>query len=170
MTHIEVSKIHCIKIYGDGYCIVESVRHCLLHAKYEISSKDLILNEIEAEVLIKFDYYRQFMNLKENDPVVEITNYVKRGVYDSNVGDMILHVLANLLNIRIVVLRYYPLSQEYRHPHQHFVISPVDTLTELPVEPRCTIMLKKDENHYDGLVFKGMYFYMRTAVVVNDTN
>ena len=46
------------------------------------------------------------MSLEDTDPVGEMTNYIKHGVYECDIGDMILHIVENL-NIQIVVLRYY---------------------------------------------------------------
>ena len=101
------------------------------------------------------------MSLQNNDPVARISSYVENGVCESDIGDMILHIIANLLKIRIVVLRYYPLTDEYRLLHQRFLISPIDTVSELPLPISNTIMLTKNEKHYDGLIFKGqgnLYF------------
>ena len=59
---------------------------------------------------------------------------------------------------------YYPLTDECRLPHQHFVISPIHTVSELPlrisntmltnVDKKRKAMLTKNEKHYDGLIFK----------------
>ena len=99
------------------------------------------------------------MSLEDTDPVGEMTNYIKHGVYKSDIGDMILHIVANLLNIRIAVLRYYPLTNEYKLPHQHFIISPVDVVSEQPIPIQHVIMLLKNLTHYDGLIFKGIFLY-----------
>ena len=98
------------------------------------------------------------MSLEDPDPVGEMTNYIKHGVYESDIGDMILQIVANLLNIRIAVLRYYPLTNEYKLPHQHFIISPVDAVSEQPVPLQHIIMLLKNLKHYDGLIFKGIFY------------
>ena len=71
---------------------------------------------------------------------------------------MILHIVANLLNMRIVGLRYYPLTNEYKLPHKHFITSPVDVALELPMSMQQTIMLLKNSKHYDGLIFFIFHF------------
>ena len=93
------------------------------------------------------------MSLEDTDPVGEMSNCIKHGVYESDIGDMILHIVANLLNMRIVGLRYYPLTNEYKLPHKHFITSPVDVALELPMPMQQTIMLLKNSKHYDGLIF-----------------
>ena len=82
----------------------------------------MVLNEIKKETLYHIEYYRKFLSLQNSDPVAEISSYVENGVYESDIGHMFLHIIANLIKIRIVVLRYYPLTDKYRLPHQHFVI------------------------------------------------
>lgn len=52
------------------------------------------------------------------------------------------------------------MTDEYFLPHEHYVISPVDTVSELPLDPKYTVMLKKAGNHYDGLIFKGECFFL----------
>ena len=112
-----------------------------------------MLNEIKKETLYHIEYYRKFLSLQNSDPVAEISSYVENGVYESDIGDMILHIIANLLKIN--ARQYYPLTDEYRLLHQHFVISRIDTVSELPLPISNTIMLAKNEKHHDGLVFKG---------------
>ena len=121
-----------------------SVRQCLSHVGQALD-RNMVLNEIKKETLFHIQYHRKFLSLQNSDPVAEILSYGKSGVYESDIGDMILHIIANLLKIRIVVLRYYPLTDEYRLPHQHFVISPIDTVSELPLPISNTIMLAKNE-------------------------
>ena len=124
-TSVEAHKLQCLRVYGYGYCIVESVRQCLSHVGQALD-RNVLLNEIKKETLYHIEYYRKFLSLQNSDPVAQISSYVENGVYDSDIGDMILHIIANLLKIQIVVLRYYPLTVEYRLPHQHFVIYPID--------------------------------------------
>ena len=124
-TSVEAHKLQCLRVYGDGYCIVESAKQCLSHVGQALD-RNMLLNEIKKETLYHIEYYRKFLSLQNSDPVAQISSYVENGVYDSDIGDMILHIIANLLKIQIVVLRYYPLTVEYRLPHQHFVISPID--------------------------------------------
>ena len=152
-TSVEAHKLQCLRVYGDGYCIVESVRPCLSHDGQALD-KNMVLNGVKKETLYHIEYYRKFLSLQSSDPVAEISSYVENGVYETDIGDMILHIIANLLKIRIVVLWYYPLIDEYRLPHQHIVISPIDTVSELPLPISNTIMLAKNEKHYDGLVLK----------------
>ena len=83
---------------GDGYCILESIIKCLQNVGRHIN-KSVVLNEIQEEILRQTGYYKQFMSLEDNDPVAEMTNYIKHGVYESDIGDMILHIVVNLLNI-----------------------------------------------------------------------
>ena len=44
------------------------------------------------------------MSLEDTDPVGEMSNYIKHGVYGRDIGDMILHIVANLLNCRSPLL------------------------------------------------------------------
>ena len=160
---VEALKLQCLRVYGDGYSIVESVRPCLSHDGQALD-KNMVLNEVKKKTLYHIEYYRKFLSLQSSDPVAEISSYFENGVYESDIEDMILHIIANLLKIRIFVLRYYPLIDEYRLPHQHIVISPIDTVSELPLPiVGNTIMLAKNEKHYDGLVFKvqgNLYLYL----------
>ena len=151
---VEAHKLQCLRVYGYGYCIAESVRQYLSHVG-QVLDRNMVLNEIKKERLYHIKYYRKFLSLRNSDLVADILSYVENGVYDGDIGDMILHIIANLLKIRIFVLRYYPLADAYRLPHQHFVISPIGTVSELPLPISNTIMLTKNEKHYDGLVFKG---------------
>ena len=107
----------------------------------------MVLNEIKKETLYHIEYYRKFLSLQNSNLLAEISSCIENGVYESDIGDMILHIIANLLKIRIVVLRYYPLTDEYRLPRQHFVISPIDTVSELSLPITNTIMLAKNEKH-----------------------
>ena len=124
-TSVEAHKLQCLRVYGYGYCTVESVRQYFSHVGQALD-RNRLLNEIKKETLYHIEYYRKFLSLQNSDPVAQISSYVENGVYDSDIGDMILHIIANLLKIQIVVLRYYPLTDEYRLPHQHFVMSPID--------------------------------------------
>ena len=69
-----------------------------------------VINEIQDEILCQIGYYCQFMSLEETDPINEMIIYIKHDVCE--IGNMILHIVANLLNIWIVVFRYYPLANE----------------------------------------------------------
>ena len=71
--------------------------------------------------MCQIGYYKQFMSLEDTDPVGEMNNYIKHGVYESDIGDMILHIAANLLNMRIFALRYCPLTNEYKLLHKNFI-------------------------------------------------
>ena len=144
-TSVEAHKLQCFRVYGDSYCIVKSVRQCLSHVGQALD-RNMLLNEIKKETLYHIEYYRKFLSLQNSDAVAEISSCVENGVYESDIGDMILHIIANLLKIRIVVLRYYPLTDEYRLPRQHF-ISPIDTVSELSLPITNTIMLAKNEKH-----------------------
>ena len=109
--------------------------------------------------MCQIGYYKQFMSLEDTDPVGEMNNYIKHGVYESDIGDMILHIAANLLNMRIFALRYCPLTNEYKLPHKHFITSPIDVVLELPMPIQQTIMLLKNSKHYDDLIFKGLFLF-----------
>ena len=147
-----------LPVYGDGYCFIQSITKCLQNVGRHIS-KSALLNEIEEEILCHIGYYKQFMSLEDTDPVGEMPNYIKHAVYESDIGDMVLHIVGNLLNIRIVVLHYYPLTNEYELPHKRFIISPVVVVSELPLPIQQTIMLLKNSKHYDDLIFKGFFYF-----------
>ena len=145
--------MQCLRVYGDGYCIVESVRQCLSHVGQALD-RNIVLNEIKKETLYHIEYYRKLLSLQNSDTVAEISRYVEC-IWEWYLRHDSSYYIANLLKIRIVVLLYYPLADEYRLPHQHFFISPIDTVSELSLSISNTIMLTKNEKHYDRLIFKG---------------
>ena len=45
-TSVEAHKLQCLRVYGDGCCIVESVRQCLSHVGQALDG-NMVLNEIK---------------------------------------------------------------------------------------------------------------------------
>ena len=125
-TSVEAHKLQCLRVHEDGYCIVESVRQYLSHVGQALD-RNMVLNEIKKETLYHIEYYRKFLSLQNSNLLAEISSCIENGVYESDIGEMILHIIANLLKINAVP--YYPLTDEYRLPHQHFVISRIDTVS-----------------------------------------
>ena len=82
-------------MYGDGYCIIESIRKFLRNVGRHIN-KSVFLNKTKEEALCRIGYYKRFMILEDTDPLGEMSNYIKNGIYESDIGNMILHVVANL--------------------------------------------------------------------------
>ena len=71
-----------------------------------------------------------------------------------------------LLQICNRFLHYYPLTNEYKLPHKYFIISPVDIVLELPMPILQTMMLLKNSKHYDGLIFKSIFFFIFKSIFV----
>ena len=74
-----------------------------------------VINEIQDEILCQIGYYCQFMR---HWPITEMTIYIKYDVCE--IGNMILHIVANLLNLLNFRIRY-------------FIISTIDVVLELPM-------------------------------------
>ena len=72
---------------------------------------------------------------------------------------VILRIVANFLKDRVVILRYYPLTNEYKLPHKHFIISPAYAVLKLQISIQQTIILLKNSKHYDGLIFKDNFYF-----------
>ena len=72
-TSVEAHKLQCLRVYGDHYCIVESVRQCLSHGGQALD-RNMVLNEIKKETLYHIEYYKKFLSLQNGDPVAEISS------------------------------------------------------------------------------------------------
>ena len=77
---------------------------------------------------------------------------------------MIFHIIANLLKIWIVSLLYCKLTDEYRLPHElEYKFAAISNNN--------TIMLTKNEKHYDGLILNGqsnLYLYLKRANIFDN--
>ena len=62
-TSVEAHKLQCLRVYGDGCCIVESVRQCFGHVEQALNS-NMMLNEIKNETLYHIAYSKRFLSLK----------------------------------------------------------------------------------------------------------
>ena len=51
------------------------------------------------ETLYHIEHYRKILSLRDSNPVAEISSYVENAVCESDIRDMIFHIIANLLKI-----------------------------------------------------------------------
>ena len=155
-------------MYGDGHCIVNSVLACMKIAQQEfpVPEKDVLLCEIRKSVLLNLDYYGQFFNSEEIDPIHEIDAYINMGKYNTPTNDLMLNIIFNLLKCQIIILQHNPVTNNYALEIKLHILNPINPVTGAYIEPCFTLMLRRDitGNHYDGLVesalYKGMKFVL----------
>ena len=101
-------------MFGDGHCIVNSVLACMKIAQQEFPfpEKDVLLCEIRKSVLLNLDYYGQFFNSEETDPIHEIDD-INMGKYNTPTNDLMLNIISNLLECQIIILQHNPVTNNY---------------------------------------------------------
>ena len=52
-AYVEEHKLQCLRVYGDGYCILESVTQCLSHDG-EALDRNMVLNKIKKRDIISY--------------------------------------------------------------------------------------------------------------------
>ena len=102
-------------MFGDGHCIVNSVLACMKIAQQEfpVPEKDVLLSEIRKSVLLNLDYYGQFFNSEEIDPIHVIDAYINMGKYNTPTNDLMPNIISNLLECEIIILQHNPVTNNW---------------------------------------------------------
>ena len=90
-----IEQFQKIKIPGDGFCMVQSVLETLKTNK----TKRETLDNMKTELYSNIDEYRQFINTVDTDPIAEMERYIRSGKYTSNLADLVIPMLSNVLNV-----------------------------------------------------------------------
>ena len=141
------SLLEVIKVTGDGHCILHAVREARRHENVKaIPSNSELLTMIKFEVFNNLDYYAKFINSADVDSVHELERYADQKSYGSDINDLVLSAISNLLKCNIMLLR--------EGPEEFFLECDENHIT--PQKDICTasftIKLLWNRQHYDCLV------------------
>ena len=102
------------------------------------------MNKIKLTFQTDLDQYAPFIDACDTDPIEEMESYVNKASYDSSISDLIVPIIASILNIGIVVLELDSKSSSYiSNPNRIYPSS--DLVGNDP------LYLLKTGQHYDSL-------------------
>ena len=102
-------------------------------------TKEEILDLIKPSFQEDLEKYRPFIDGYSLDPIAEIDSYVTDANYNSNIGDLIIPVLADILKTRIIVMELnkdktkYMTSEDLTYPS--FSVATTDQVYVLKMDP-----------------------------------
>ena len=144
------SYFHQIRIRGDGHCMIQSVMESM-HIENVEEEKEEVMKKLELMLYHDIDDIKTFTNHEDVDPMREMTNYIKKGKYNSAVADLIIPMLSRALKVRIIILQkdYKSLTYNLQN-NEHHVFAPVGYEKTVYVEKRGlhynTLLPKEAEN------------------------
>lgn len=124
---------------GDGHCLVHSIHSSLAgQCNVFISSSDM-LSKCRSELVEHFDTYSAFYI--GDDLLGEFDEHANNNAYNLQVVDIILQILANTLDVSVVV------ADVRGH---HIIETTFPPRLPNPFETASVVILRKGE-HFDGL-------------------
>ena len=133
-----------VPVRGDGYCIIHSVCSLLQDKGVIVPNKSELLEKLKLAFQADLDCYAPFINGHETDPIEEMEAYVQNAKYGSGIVDLIVPLIAKVLQIGIVVVlldsqkEIYVTSENLMYPSPELIVG----------EP---LYLLKSGSHYDPL-------------------
>ena len=133
-----------VPVRGDGHCIIHSVCSLLQDKGVIVPNKSELLEKLKLAFQADLDCYAPFINGHETDPIEEMEAYVQNGKYGSSIVDLIVPLIAKVLQIGIVVVlldsqkEIYVTSENLMYPSPELIEG----------EP---LYLLKSGSHYDPL-------------------
>ena len=92
-------------IKGDGYCIINSISKALQQTHAIEMKKEDILDKLKQVFQDNIQDYVGFIHEKMM-PIEELDEYINKGRYNSNMGDLIISIIHRMLGIHIAALQY----------------------------------------------------------------
>ena len=160
------SYFHQIRIRGDGHCMVQSVMESM-HIENVEKEKEEVMKKLELMLYHDIDDIKTFTNHEDVDPMREMTNYIRKGKYNSAVADLIIPMLSRTLKVRIIILQkdYKSLTYNLQN-NEHHVFAPVGYEKTVYVEKRGlhynTLLPKELDNNQEHKQTQEMKEWKRT--------
>ena len=133
-------------IPGDGYCIINSIIHCMRQQKMKvIPSRDGLLQMLEYEILKHIEYYKDFVHV-EDDFVGQLERYIKKASYGSDIVDLILYSAGNCLGLKINLYQLY---------ENHYTLFNLQSVVPQRSQVLGEIDIVKRRDHLNSILIKG---------------
>ena len=110
---------------GDGHCIIHSISSLLEKKGIVPPKKSELLAKVKDVFQRDLDLYAPFIDGWETDPISELDAYINDASYDSNIADLIIPLLANMLGIGIVVMKLDHSNNMYREISKRLGLLPL---------------------------------------------
>ena len=91
-------------VKGDGHCIIHSILSLLVKKGVVVPSKEDLLNKLREALLADLEHYAPFIDVEETDPIQEIDAFVNNACYNSGIVDLVIPLVAKILNVGLVVM------------------------------------------------------------------
>ncbi len=135
-----------VEVQRDGLCMLHAV-YGGLSSQTVTPSEEAIKHKVLHEFLDHVDDYMPYSVLSAENTLAEVENWAKTGRYSSDSADLILHILSQVLDLRLLIA-------------QQSVEGCVDILELLPhrhdenlvVTPFKTVHLIKEGQHFNYAV------------------
>lgn len=147
------------KSIPDGHCLLYSVVESLNSQIDHLESVtiDGLIRIVRDETAAHMEYYSQFMIDTSNDNLFEYMNlYIYDKLYNTPYGDLVPLVLANALNINIVIIS---------EGIQCLVAQTIHANSGDEVAGE--ILIYKSSEHYDGIILKQKFPHSNSAYMCN---
>ncbi|XP_038045851.1 uncharacterized protein LOC119720281 [Patiria miniata] len=149
--YLHASRLTEVEVPQDGLCILHAVHGGLQSSHTSTSAQGLskknVKDMVRDEFLQHVDEYMPYSALSEEDTLAQLESWAQTGQYGSDSVDLILHILSQVLNLRIVVVEE--------------TTSRVTSLDLLPhrqeecslIQPITSVILIKHGQHFNHTVF-----------------
>ena len=144
VTTFPVSNFAKVSVKGDGHCIIHSVLSLLQEKGSSVPSWDELLGQIKLAFQADLEHFAPFIDGCNTDPIEEMDAYVNDAKYTSSIVDLIVPLLARVLQVGIVVVQLDSSKDKYVTNDNLMYPSP----TLIVGEP---LYLLKSGSHYDPL-------------------
>ena len=112
-TIFPVSHFAKVAVKGDGHCIIHSVLSLLQENGSSVRSRAKLLADIKSAFQTDLDSYAPFIDGCNTDPIEEMDAYVNDAKYSGAIVDLIVPLLAHVLQVGIIVVQLSSCKSNY---------------------------------------------------------
>ena len=102
---------------------MQSVLTALKGSKQSIT-KEEVMEQMNDRLQKEIEYYKNYINNVDIDPIYEMREYIKHGKYNVAIADLILPIISETLKIRIIILHANIKEQTYKLLNKNHIITP----------------------------------------------
>ena len=103
---------HIEKVHGNGFCILQTVCTCLKYDYCEDLTIDILIQKMSLTFYSCISYYSQWYAGTIQEMEYEYEQYIQNKQYNGNVVDIVMKILADMLNLNIFMLQNRNIGNE----------------------------------------------------------
>ena len=141
----------------DGYCLISSMRMCLLCDHGEMHTNDVIAELITSEIYNNNQYYIRYYSGDIKEMLRSLDMYITQGVYSHQIVDIVVLAAAKCLSVNLCIYKKYG-------DNAIFYMQPSNPPSAQD------IYLWYNNEHYDAIISKNSSFQRSENATIDKMN